>query len=173
VRGTRGTLKEYNDAHGGPMAYLGSTVPGFPNFFMIQGMSHSTYIGQRFSLYAVTSRSAPTQVRTQPPATRPSSSQKSPRSHTSSNYLSPCAQGCSKAWRPRTARRTGTTTCCRSGSKTRPGRCARRGTASAGAAASSARSRVRSCCSGGGYGRCAGRTTRSRVPARSSGGAAT
>ncbi|KAH9989290.1 FAD/NAD-P-binding domain-containing protein [Russula vinacea] len=37
VRGTRGTLKEYNDAHGGPMAYLGSTVPGFPNFFMMQG----------------------------------------------------------------------------------------------------------------------------------------
>ncbi|KAF8476428.1 hypothetical protein DFH94DRAFT_683823 [Russula ochroleuca] len=37
VRGKRGTLKEYDDAHGGPMAYLGSTVPGFPNFFMISG----------------------------------------------------------------------------------------------------------------------------------------
>ncbi|KAI0300612.1 FAD/NAD-P-binding domain-containing protein [Multifurca ochricompacta] len=42
VRGTRGTLKEYNDAHGGPMAYLGSTVPGFPNFFMIQGPNVTT-----------------------------------------------------------------------------------------------------------------------------------
>ena len=38
VHGTRGTLKEYNDAHGGPTAYLGTTVPGFPNFFMMQGM---------------------------------------------------------------------------------------------------------------------------------------
>ncbi|KAI9439246.1 FAD/NAD-P-binding domain-containing protein [Lactarius indigo] len=37
VCGTRGTLKEYNDAHGGPTAYLGTTVPGFPNFFMMQG----------------------------------------------------------------------------------------------------------------------------------------
>lgn len=46
VRGTRGTLKEYNDAHGGPMAYLGSTVPGFPNFFMIQGMSQLVYLNE-------------------------------------------------------------------------------------------------------------------------------
>ncbi|KAI9439244.1 FAD/NAD-P-binding domain-containing protein [Lactarius indigo] len=30
VHGPRGTLKEYNDAHGGPAAYLGTTVPG-PN----------------------------------------------------------------------------------------------------------------------------------------------
>ncbi|KAH8984126.1 FAD/NAD-P-binding domain-containing protein [Lactarius akahatsu] len=37
LRGPRGTLKEYNDAHGGPQAYLGTTVPGFPNFFMMQG----------------------------------------------------------------------------------------------------------------------------------------
>ncbi|KAI9447200.1 FAD/NAD-P-binding domain-containing protein [Lactarius psammicola] len=37
VHGTKGTLKEYNDAHGGPTAYLGTTVPGFPNFFMMQG----------------------------------------------------------------------------------------------------------------------------------------
>ncbi|KAF8495884.1 FAD/NAD-P-binding domain-containing protein [Russula emetica] len=42
VRGTRNTLKEYNDAHGGPMAYLGSTVPGFPNFFMMQGPNTTT-----------------------------------------------------------------------------------------------------------------------------------
>ena len=40
VRGPRGTLKEYNDAHGGPQAYLGTTIPGFPNFFMMQGMLH-------------------------------------------------------------------------------------------------------------------------------------
>ena len=37
VSGPRGTLREYNDAHGGPQAYLGTTVPGFPNFFMMQG----------------------------------------------------------------------------------------------------------------------------------------
>ncbi|KAI0000784.1 FAD/NAD-P-binding domain-containing protein [Russula compacta] len=42
VRGTRGTLEEYNDAHGGPQAYLGSTVPGFPNFFMMQGPNTTT-----------------------------------------------------------------------------------------------------------------------------------
>ena len=39
LHGPRGTLKEYNDAHGGPQAYLGTTVPGFPNFFMMQGTS--------------------------------------------------------------------------------------------------------------------------------------
>ena len=38
LHGPGGTLKEYNDAHGGPQAYLGTTVPGFPNFFMMQGM---------------------------------------------------------------------------------------------------------------------------------------
>ena len=43
VRGTRGTLKEYNDAHGGPTAYLGSTVPGFPNFFMMLGTACLVY----------------------------------------------------------------------------------------------------------------------------------
>ncbi|KAH9961943.1 FAD/NAD-P-binding domain-containing protein [Russula dissimulans] len=42
LRGTRGTLKEYNDAHGGPTAYLGSAVPGFPNFFMVQGPNTAT-----------------------------------------------------------------------------------------------------------------------------------
>ncbi|KAH9032545.1 FAD/NAD-P-binding domain-containing protein [Lactarius hengduanensis] len=42
LHGTRGTLKEYNDAHGGPTAYLGTTVPGFPNFFMIQGPNTTT-----------------------------------------------------------------------------------------------------------------------------------
>lgn len=42
IHGTRGTLKEYNDAHGGPSAYLGTTVPGFPNFFMMQGPNTTT-----------------------------------------------------------------------------------------------------------------------------------
>ncbi|KAN0133455.1 FAD/NAD-P-binding domain containing protein [Lactarius tabidus] len=42
VHGTRGTLKEYNDAQGGPTAYLGTTVPGFPNFFMMQGPNTTT-----------------------------------------------------------------------------------------------------------------------------------
>ncbi|KAH8984127.1 FAD/NAD-P-binding domain-containing protein [Lactarius akahatsu] len=42
LHGTRGTLKEYNDAHGGPTAYLGTTVPGFPNFFMMQGPNTTT-----------------------------------------------------------------------------------------------------------------------------------
>jgi len=42
VHGTRGTLKEYNDAHGGPTAYLGTTAPGFPNFFMMQGPNTTT-----------------------------------------------------------------------------------------------------------------------------------
>jgi len=42
VHGTSGTLKEYNDVHGGPTAYLGTTVPGFPNFFMMQGPNTTT-----------------------------------------------------------------------------------------------------------------------------------
>lgn len=46
VRGTRGTLNDYNDAHGGPTAYLGSTVPGFPNFFMILGTARLVYAKQ-------------------------------------------------------------------------------------------------------------------------------
>lgn len=31
------TLKEYWDKEGGPTAYLGTTMPGFPNFFSILG----------------------------------------------------------------------------------------------------------------------------------------
>ncbi|KAK7458842.1 hypothetical protein VKT23_009851 [Stygiomarasmius scandens] len=37
VRGTKETVKEYYNHEGGPKAYLGTTVPGFPNFFLISG----------------------------------------------------------------------------------------------------------------------------------------
>ena len=30
-------LKDYFNSKGGPTAYLGTTVPGFPNFFMMMG----------------------------------------------------------------------------------------------------------------------------------------
>ncbi|TFY82785.1 hypothetical protein EWM64_g1230 [Hericium alpestre] len=43
LRGRTGqTLDEYFDAHGGPTAYLGSTIPGFPNFFTIAGPNTTT-----------------------------------------------------------------------------------------------------------------------------------
>jgi hypothetical protein len=31
------TVKEYWEAEGGPTAYLGTTMPGFPNFFSLLG----------------------------------------------------------------------------------------------------------------------------------------
>jgi cation diffusion facilitator CzcD-associated flavoprotein CzcO len=31
------TVQEYYDSQDGPKAYLGTTVPGFPNFFMLAG----------------------------------------------------------------------------------------------------------------------------------------
>ncbi|THU85879.1 FAD/NAD(P)-binding domain-containing protein [Dendrothele bispora CBS 962.96] len=37
VRGTKETVREYYAHEGGPKAYLGTTVPGFPNFFLISG----------------------------------------------------------------------------------------------------------------------------------------
>jgi cation diffusion facilitator CzcD-associated flavoprotein CzcO len=38
VRGVSGeTIQEYFDSKGGPTAYLGTTVPGFPNFYMMAG----------------------------------------------------------------------------------------------------------------------------------------
>ncbi|KAJ3483527.1 hypothetical protein NLI96_g6249 [Meripilus lineatus] len=41
VRGVEGiTLQEYYDRKGGPEAYLGVTVPGFPNFYMLGGKRH-------------------------------------------------------------------------------------------------------------------------------------
>ncbi|KIJ64503.1 hypothetical protein HYDPIDRAFT_111833 [Hydnomerulius pinastri MD-312] len=38
VRGADGiTIQEYYGAHGGPTAYYGTTIPGFPNFYMLAG----------------------------------------------------------------------------------------------------------------------------------------
>jgi len=149
LRGTRSTLKEYNDAHGGPMAYLGSTVPGFPNLFM-------------------------SKVRTRPPVTRPSSHPKSCKPRTSCSSWSPCAPVSSQVSRPRTQRRTSTTPHCKRSSKISSGHSAHRGIAlgPTGAVASSICSPVRSCYCGGGCEGYAGRTTRSRVPARRSGAVA-
>ncbi|KAI0074670.1 FAD/NAD-P-binding domain-containing protein [Panus rudis PR-1116 ss-1] len=43
VRGREGiSIDEYNNQHGGPTAYLGTTVPGFPNFFMLGGPNTTT-----------------------------------------------------------------------------------------------------------------------------------
>ena len=39
IRGIEGqTIQEYFASQGGPTAYLGTSVPGFPNFYMIGGM---------------------------------------------------------------------------------------------------------------------------------------
>ena len=158
------------------MAYLGSTVPGFPNFFMMQGTSRSTCLDDsnlliphphcRDTFYSI-------QVQILPLATRPLSFPKSRRSHTFYSCSSPCEPDCSKAWRPPTQRRIGTTTYSKSVSETPSGRSARHGTAPVGAAGSSARSRVRLCCSGGGCGGFVGTITRSRGLARGGGAAAT
>jgi hypothetical protein len=38
VRGSANkTVQEFYEEQGGPEAYLGSTLPGFPNFMLIQG----------------------------------------------------------------------------------------------------------------------------------------
>lgn len=37
IKGTEQTVSEYYHAHSGPTAYLGTTVPTFPNFFTIAG----------------------------------------------------------------------------------------------------------------------------------------
>ncbi|KAG7086270.1 hypothetical protein E1B28_002236 [Marasmius oreades] len=42
VKGTRETVKEYYDRNGGPTAYMGTTLPGFPNFYMIAGPNTAT-----------------------------------------------------------------------------------------------------------------------------------
>ncbi|KAF8888350.1 hypothetical protein BD779DRAFT_1672411 [Infundibulicybe gibba] len=40
VRGSKGmTVQDYYDSQRGPRAYLGTSVPGFPNFFMLSGIS--------------------------------------------------------------------------------------------------------------------------------------
>ncbi|KAF9266011.1 FAD/NAD(P)-binding domain-containing protein [Marasmius fiardii PR-910] len=42
VKGTRETVKEFYDKNGGPTAYMGTTLPGFPNFYMIAGPNTTT-----------------------------------------------------------------------------------------------------------------------------------
>ncbi|KAJ7073311.1 hypothetical protein B0H15DRAFT_869258 [Mycena belliarum] len=43
VVGSEGTtVQEYYDTQGGPKAYLGTTVPGFPNFFILGGPNTAT-----------------------------------------------------------------------------------------------------------------------------------
>ncbi|KAF5392998.1 hypothetical protein D9757_001318 [Collybiopsis confluens] len=42
VKGTRNTMQEYYNTQGGPTAYLGTAVPGFPNFFMLGGPNVTT-----------------------------------------------------------------------------------------------------------------------------------
>lgn len=36
------TLSEYYDSKGGPEAYLGTTTPGFPNYFILMGANTAT-----------------------------------------------------------------------------------------------------------------------------------
>ncbi|KAL6301962.1 FAD/NAD-P-binding domain-containing protein [Sparassis latifolia] len=42
IKGTQETLQAYSAAHGGPTAYRGVTVPGFPNFYIIGGPNTTT-----------------------------------------------------------------------------------------------------------------------------------
>ncbi|KDR75986.1 hypothetical protein GALMADRAFT_139748 [Galerina marginata CBS 339.88] len=42
VRGVDSTLQEFYDKNGGPSAYLGSTVPGFPNLYQLFGPNTAT-----------------------------------------------------------------------------------------------------------------------------------
>ncbi|KAI5119486.1 hypothetical protein M0805_009510 [Coniferiporia weirii] len=43
IEGREGkTLREYFKDHGGPTAYMGTTVPGFPNFFLLFGPNTAT-----------------------------------------------------------------------------------------------------------------------------------
>jgi hypothetical protein len=38
VQGINGvTIQDYYDAHGGPTAYLGTTIPDIPNFYLLTG----------------------------------------------------------------------------------------------------------------------------------------
>lgn len=39
VRGSKGqSIQEYHDIQNGPTAYLGTSTPGFPNFYQLCGM---------------------------------------------------------------------------------------------------------------------------------------
>ncbi|KAJ7061553.1 hypothetical protein C8F01DRAFT_1369071, partial [Mycena amicta] len=52
IHGTSGlTVEEYFKEHGGPTAYLGTAVPGFPNFFTLAGANTAT--GHTSLLYAM------------------------------------------------------------------------------------------------------------------------
>ncbi|KAK1221328.1 hypothetical protein PQX77_015875 [Marasmius sp. AFHP31] len=42
VKGRHETVKEYYQRNGGPMAYMGTTMPGFPNFFIVGGPNTGT-----------------------------------------------------------------------------------------------------------------------------------
>lgn len=43
IKGRNGTTyQQYNDAHGGPTAYYGTTVPSFPNFYILYGPNTTT-----------------------------------------------------------------------------------------------------------------------------------
>ncbi|KAE9410004.1 putative monooxygenase [Gymnopus androsaceus JB14] len=42
VKGTQNTIQEYYDAKGGPTAFLATTIPEFPNFFMLGGPNATT-----------------------------------------------------------------------------------------------------------------------------------
>ncbi|KAF9024200.1 FAD/NAD(P)-binding domain-containing protein, partial [Hymenopellis radicata] len=42
VQGLDTTVKDYYDASGGPKAYLDTTVPGFPNFYLVSGPNTTT-----------------------------------------------------------------------------------------------------------------------------------
>lgn len=42
IKGQNQTIKEYYDAAGGPKAYLGTTIPGFPNLFLMGGPNTAT-----------------------------------------------------------------------------------------------------------------------------------
>ncbi|KAF9254290.1 FAD/NAD(P)-binding domain-containing protein [Marasmius fiardii PR-910] len=48
VKGLNETVKDYYDRKGGPMAYMGSAIPGFPNFFFVggpnTGIGHTSFI---------------------------------------------------------------------------------------------------------------------------------
>jgi len=42
VKGREGTLSEFYESKGGPEAYLGTTTPGFPNYFLLMGANSAT-----------------------------------------------------------------------------------------------------------------------------------
>lgn len=41
VKGLETTVKNYYDSAGGPKAYKGTSIPGFPNFYLILGLCFS------------------------------------------------------------------------------------------------------------------------------------